>query len=327
MFESLLSLSFLFGTGLQPSSERGLNYFEVPQLRAALAYTNEDNDRMMLSFKGTDSRDATSKKNQIELDKAYLEVHSAFEDRIQLELGLVPNPWIAGQEQLWDFNYWGNDSEVFQKRYKYMTTSDLGVNVIWPMSSSATWIASFVNGEGNSKSENGPRKDISLILALENESWQSAWGYLRGAYDDYDSAVNIKERVMGRISYRSPDLSLSLEGFQGRDASLALTQVSAADGADFPANPVESIRSGGGSFTATVTGSEYWSFKFRYDALNPSMAYMNRSLTSGAIGAVNRLTRSLEQAFIYSRTDLQESHSLQSKVREKLLWALRFRMP
>ncbi len=325
MLESLLTFSFLFGVGSQPSSERGQTYFEVPRLQAAFAYTNEEQDSVRMALRGTDNRDSVTKKNQIELNWAYADIHSPFsssDGNVHVDIGLVPNKWLDAQAKLWGFTYWGNDSEVLLKRYKYLSSTDLGMNAYWSFASSAQLILSAVNGEGNTKSESGPRKDVQAILAYEEESFQLAAGYLRGAYDDYDASVNLKERIMARISYLSPDMELSLEGFEAKDPSIVLTQSAMADSLDLPISPVESVKGQGASVTLGWKWSNYWAMKTRYDLLNPAVGYSLKALSSGTVALVNKLTKSMEQAFIYTRTDYQENHSLQSEIREKFLWAL-----
>lgn len=325
MFESLFIFSFLLGMGSQPSSERGQTYFEIPRLQGDFAYINEEKDSLRLQLRGTDNRDSVTKKNQVELSLVYAEVRSPFSENFYIEAGLVPNKWTQPQSKLWGFSYWGNDSEILMRRYKYIATGDLGLNAIFSLDSATSLALSAVNGEGNAKSETGPRKDIQAVLTHEREIWKFSLGYLRGGYDDYESSVSVKERTMVRATYLTEDLMFSLEGFEAKDPSIVLTQSAMADSLDLPLSPVESVKGQGASALVDWKWSSYWSAKTRYDLLNPAVGYSLRAMSSGSLAFVNKLTKAFEQAFIYSRTDYQENHSLQSEIREKVIWALRYK--
>ena len=321
-FESDIEMGVVMNLISLPSSMRGASVFDIPNLKASFEMTQTEGNALQVVLRGTDNRDVTSKKYQVELEKAAIQVKSFFPTSFWLEVGLIANPWNEVSEELWDFQFWGAASFSALRRYKYLAASELGVNAHWNISDLLGLSLSVTNGESAQESEKGARKDSQLILWYEDETWQVSLGYLLGAYDEYEPAVNAKERILARVAYVWEPVLATLEVFKTKDPSEAINKLDLAENLDLTSLVNQSVSGEGGSMTLRWNYNENYTLRLRSDLINPSVTLQQREIKTNMLAVTYEKTRGTNLSCIYARTDLGEQHSSAAKTSEKVILAL-----
>ncbi|MEK6773651.1 MAG: hypothetical protein AABY64_06905 [Bdellovibrionota bacterium] len=321
-FESDLEVGVALNLVSQPTAMRGASVFEIPNLKASFEVTRAEGNSFQLVLRGTDNRDATSKKFQVEAQKAAVILKSFFSNSFWIEAGLIGNPWNEVSEELWDFQFWGDASFPALRRYKYLSTSELGFNAHWNINERFGLSLSAMNGESAVEAEKGPKKDIQLILWFEDETWQASAGYLQGAYDDDDTEISKKERQLFRVAYAWEPIQAAIELYKTRDSSRAIKALGIAEGLDLSSIINQSIEGQGGSFTLRWSFNDFYSLRLRADQLNPATKLDASDVKSQIVAISYEPARGTNFSLIYLRTDLGPNHSLISKTSEKAMIAL-----
>ena len=321
--QSQIELAAFLKVGSLPTSQKGQVSFEDPFVRAAFEVDNYDNQSLIFAIRGSDNRDATSKKFQLEGEKLAADMKFFEEDQLEIQMGLVGNPWNEFSEEIWDYSFWGYRSRPLLERYKYLPTSDLGLNLNWQFSAPVELHFSVTNGEAAQQVETGPRKEVQLIFSGE-AAWASwALGYVRGAYDDFDSTVNLQERTMVRTTFDLTPVIISIEAFRSKDVSGVFSIYRIAENLDLSSlTTVQSIQGEGGSLVLNYEISEKWTAKLREDYVQPVKTIADKDIHAHIVGLSRQISNQFSVAGLYSRTDLGESHSLTSRTTEDFEFAV-----
>ena len=322
-FQNQLELAAFLKIGSLPTSQKGQLSFEDPFVRATFEVENNDNQSLIFILKGSDSRDAISKKFQVESEKLAASIKLLEEQELEIQMGLIGNPWNEASEEIWDFSFWTYRSRPLLERYKYLPTSDLGLNINWQFSTPVGLNFSVTNGEASQQAESGPRKEVQIIF--NGDVFWGGWalGYVRGAYDDFDSTVNLQERTLLRATFDWSPFVLSLEAFRSKDVSGAFAIYRIAENVDLSAlTSVQSIQGEGGSVILLYEINEKWSAKLREDYVQPAKDLADVDIHAHMIGVSRQISTQFSIAGLYSRTDLGERHSLMSRTMEDVELAL-----
>lgn len=322
-FRSQVEFAAFLKVSSLPTSQKGQVSFEDPYVRAAFEVENFDNQSLLLALRAADNRDATSKKFQLESEKLVGQVKLLDDESLVIQMGLIGNPWNESSKKIWDYSFWGYRSRSLLERYKYIPTADLGLNVDWEFSDPVGLSFSVSNGEANQQSEAGPRKAVQLILWGQAEWGTCGLGYVRGAYDDFDSTVNLQERTLLRTTFSFSSTTLSLEAFRSKDVSGVFSTYRIAENVDLSSlTSVQSIQGEGGSLVLVFKINEKWTGRLREDYVQPTRDIPDKDIHAHMIGLSRQVTDQLSLAGLYSRTDLGENHSLTSRTVEEVEIAL-----
>jgi len=258
---------------LAPSSKSGQSAFSVPSFFLNFIAPLKDGNSLVATLEGTNRRDPTDHRFQVETRYVYLDLVSPFQDSLHaLRLGLIPQPWHEAQYADWEYRFLGPTEWVMTEKFKYLSASDLGASFRSELPHDAgDWALTVLNGEGTAADELSPHKEASVLLRWT--LWDPVivtLNYIRGSYNQYASDIALKERIQAQVTYHHEDQWLAgVEFLDAHDPADVINDLGMADEVDVTALLGQSVHGQGASvFTQISTGPKA-QIMFRYDYLNP----------------------------------------------------------
>lgn len=299
--------------GAQPTSERGQVAFSVPSLKLAADYLIEKRNSVYFQVQMSENRNKDTKKFLTELSRGYFQ-HLTDDDSWIIRYGLIKNAYLDDSELLLDYDV-VPEFRAFAYRYNYLPAADLGLEVRYVPSSYFDISLGVFNGEENTNKEDGMNKDVYVGLNYDDSSFHFALLAIRGAYDEYEDPLNVKERSLARIAWKSTHVELGIEGLTSKELSNATVAYNRAEGWDGSAYPEVLVHGEGVSGWLLFKIDEELQFLARKDYLDPYKAVKLDEIESENLAMILKSKlRSL--IFGYTKTVYKDLHSTKSPEKE-----------
>lgn len=269
----------------KPSSQKNEFSFKMPEARLNLGISLEQDIQVQSELVFAKSRNPTNERWALQLERAYFDFDRLDDKEVFVQYGLIPLSWSDLLEDYWPYRASSQFAAPFAERYSYLNRSDLGIKLGGALQEWGDWSISVINGEGSSSDETGNKKDVELFL--QSSMWEGFnWALLGvlGNYENIDSKVSQKERILLFLSYESlKNWIVFIELMSARDSSDGSNQ-KIADRVDFVNEGGQSLRSSGGSVGIRYRIREKSEFFVRYDALNPAIGIDAKGLKQTLLG-------------------------------------------
>lgn len=299
--------------GSQPSSERGQVAFSVPSLKLSADYLIEKNNSVYFQVQMAENRNKDTKKFQTELGRAYYQ-HLSDDDSWIFRYGLIKNAYLDDNELLLDSDLVPEFRE-FAYRYNYLPSADVGVEIRYVTSPYLDFSLSIYNGEENTTKEDGMHKDVYVGINYDDSSFHLALLAIRGAYDEYESPLNVKERNLARIVWKGSFLELGVEGLTSKELSNATQAYNRAEGWDGTAYSETMVQAEGVSTWLLFKIDSELQFLARKDYLDPYKEVKLDEIESENLALIVK-DKFKSWVFGYTKTVYKELHSTKSPEKE-----------
>lgn len=299
--------------GSQPSSERGQVAFSVPSLKLAADYLVDKNNSVYFQVQMAETRYKESKKFQTELSRAYFQ-HVSEDDSWIIRYGLIKNAYLDDNELLLDYDV-VPEFRAFAYRYNYLPAADVGLEIRYVTSSYLDFSVGVYNGEENTAKEDGMHKDAYVGINYDDSSFHFALLAIRGAYDEYESPFNVKERNLARIVWKGSVVELGLEGLTSKELSNATQAYNRAEGWDGSAYPEVIVQGEGASAWLLFKVDSEMQFLARKDYLDPYKDVKLHEIESENVALIIK-DNLRSWVFGYTKTVYKDLHSTKSPEKE-----------
>lgn len=296
-----------------PSREQGNTAFTLPRLQLDGDLPLRDGNSVGLQLEGAEKRDPGSHRYDVQVKEAYLDLTSPFGNLRSMRYGLIPNSWQEIQRDHWDFDELGDFAKPFTEKNGYISHSDLGLMYLAELPDErGEWTLSVSNGEGMESDEVGPRKEGQLIFHWQ--AWRPVlltFGYVYGAYDQYESGVNKKERLLFQAIYESEEgFMAGLEFMDAHDPADAFTALKMAQGVDLADDTGRNVHGQGGDLYLKWRSGPQAETLLRYERLQVVAGDPNK-LTQTAWGGISyQFTADIAAVGAYSYSWYPEKYGL-----------------
>tara|TARA_B110001454_G_scaffold171291_1_gene162065 strand:- start:95829 stop:96872 length:1044 start_codon:yes stop_codon:yes gene_type:complete len=306
--------------GSQPTSERGQVAFSLPSLKLAADYLIEKNNSVYFQVQMAENRNKDTKKFQTELARAYFQ-HISESDSWIVRYGLIKNAYLDDNELLLDYDV-VPEFRAFAYRYNYLPSADIGLEIRYVTSPYLDFSVGVYNGEENTTKEDGMQKDTYIGINYDDSSFHFAALAIRGAYDEYESPFNVKERNLVRIAWKGNLVELGLEGLTSKELSNATVAYGRAEGWDGSAYPETMVQAEGASAWLLFKVDSELQFLARKDYLDPYKDVKLDEIESENIAMI--VKDNMRSCILgYTKTVYKDLHSTKSNEKEFGFFGLR----
>jgi hypothetical protein len=299
--------------GSQPSSERGQVAFSVPSLKLSLDYLIEKNNSVYFQVQMAENRNKDSKKFLTELSRAYYQ-HLSDDDSWIFRYGLIKSDYLEDSELLLDYDL-VPEFRAFANRYNYLPGADVGLEIRYVTSPYLDFSLGVFNGEENTTNEDGMHKDTYIGINYDDSSFHLALLAIRGAYDEYESPFNTKERNLVRVVWKGDLVELGVEGLTSKELSNATHAYGRAEGWDGTAYPETMVQAEGASVWLLFKIDSELQFLARKDYLDPYKDVKLDEIESENLGMIVK-DKFRSWVFGYTKTVYKDLHSTKSPEKE-----------
>ncbi|MBL7542889.1 MAG: hypothetical protein JNL11_03690 [Bdellovibrionaceae bacterium] len=306
-------VDILTGVGSKPTSEQGQIAFSLPSLKFAADYEADQNNSVFFQFQMAEARDGATKRSSLQLTRAFYQFLSDDASWI-IRYGLVRSAYLEDSERLLDYDV-VPEFRAFAYRYNYLPYSDMGVEVRYVFNPYLDISLGFFNGEENNAKEEGTQKDLYAGLNYDDSSFHFALLAIRGAYDEYEKPLNMKERNLVRIAWKTDWLQLGLEGMTSKELSNATVAYKRAENWDGSMIPEVVVEGQGGCGWLLLSPDVNIDFLLRKDVWDPHKQGESDEIASENMAMIIK-DKMRSWVLGYSKTTYKENHSTQSPERE-----------
>ena len=308
-----------------PTRDQGVMAFSIPALKLDMEIPLRDNNEIFLELESAEYRDASSKRFDTQLKEAYLSLTSLFPPGAELRYGFIPDYYIEIQREQWDYDFWGVNSALPLVKYKYTSWSDLGgmyqaeLPADW-----GQWALTVTNGEGMENEEIGPRKQVQLLVSLRKASpFYAMISYSQGAYENYDSSFNKKNRAALYLSYELPQAFLALEYYFTQDAADAISAGVKAAGVSVASLQATNVDGQGATLFGRLDINDKTDLFLRLDWLSPVQQQKEKNLKALSAGVSYDTSEDIRWALAYEFTDYSDEFAASLRDQSQLVLATR----
>lgn len=280
-----------------PTADKGNTAFLFPSFKLWGDIPLKDENAIEVLFEGAEKREANSKRFFVQLKEAYLDLSTIFSEVRGIRAGLIPNSWQESQKEIWNYEFIGTTGKSFTEKYGYMSHSDLGLMYTAPLAEqNGEWSFAVVNGQGMEADETGPRKEAQLFLRWVGMSpFNVSVGYVYGSYDQYESSLAKKERILLQMDYSfGSGLMIGLELMDAHDPADVFSVASMAQNVDVSTYAGKNINGQGASLFAKYLLNEKSDLVMRYEHLQVISGNPDKLLKSVWLGYSYELTESVD---------------------------------
>lgn len=313
-------IDILSKIGSKPTSERGQVGFSLPSLKLSAEYSVDKNSSIFFQFQLAETRDKDSKKQQLDLTRAFYDWVSDSETWI-IRYGLIKSAYLDKSEELVDYDL-VPELKAFSNRYNYLSSADLGFELHYVQSKYLDFSIGVFNGEENNQKEDGAQKDLYLTAIYDDSDFHFSFLSIRGAYDEYEKPFNNKERDLARLVWKGSLLELGFEALRSKELSNATVAYKRAESWDGTAYPEIVVPGEGASGWLLLKIDSDLEFLARKDYLDPFKDVKEDEIDSENIAMILKdKWRSVMLG--YTKTTYKTKHSNQAKEREYAFLGLR----
>lgn len=295
-----------------PTSYKGESVFSMPSVLLNFNIPLKEGNLLFVSFEGAEQRDLQSKPFTVQAREAYLDLVSIFENMYGLRVGLIPQAWQDAQYQDWNYLFLGPIGQVITEKWKYLYHADLGVSFMRELPRDlGEGVVAVVNGQGRDTEEPQQHKEASVFLRFTKwNPWTFTLGYLRGNYEKYDDAINLRERIQAAALYKSQDehWRAGFEFLDVHDPADAITDLKIADGVDVSAFAGRAVHGQGGSLFGIVSTGPRAEVMLRWDYLNAVVGESGKSLNTMLASLAYQVTDDMKAACSIDYTKYGENY-------------------
>lgn len=333
VFETHGDFSSAFSFSQKPSSVKDQTAFSNPSGLFQISADPVQDIKALTELSYGRTFDSATGRATLQVEKAYIKL-GAILGESEMLIGQLPNPWVEMHEREEPFwFYLGTAYRTASLRWDELYRSDSGMAVVSSWSNSHLQL-SLSNGEGPGQPERGPRKDAQLhfetmpIESLRGEKkLLLALGILEGAFENIDSEIAQRERLLAFVKYQSNAWgSLSIEGLWSKDPADGINGV-VGDQVDLTAQGGQSVRGRGTAVALNTKLSETSLMSLRYEALNPALGVDAKGLSSRMLGFHFFPRQMLQFSLAWLDVQYEQNHGVAIRDSSEVVFGARLRWP